>query len=223
MSHYHTITICGWGQKPDGLANIAPDAHMLSYANSESLEAWLEALEPMECDTLIGWSQGGQLALKAISEGVIKAKKLVLISVPYQFVVSSGIKCGMNNQQFVSFKYAFMAEPERTIKRFSLMMSHNDSHQKEVFNGVQSDREQIEKWEYWLELLGEFTAQEIDFSNIPEKVLLVHGADDVVVESSQTSVFMPFMPHAQVEIWDKCAHAPHLHDATRLKQLIEAM
>lgn len=223
MKKHNTITISGWGQRVDSLASIVPDAYHLAYGDFVSKEAWLASLEKTECELLVGWSQGGQLALRAVSEGLIKPKKLVLIGVPYQFVQGSGIKCGMHQEQFIAFKYSFLGDATRALKRFSIMVSHNDLHQKEVFSALTPDYDNAQKWEYWLDELGEFSAQEIDFTMMPEKVLLVHGLDDVVVESSQTSVFMPFMPHATIELWNKCAHAPHLHDTVRLKKLIEAL
>ncbi len=223
MTGTHTITITGWGQAADALECIAPGAKHLTYADFESVDAWMESLKGVECETLIGWSLGGQLALRAISEGFLKPSRLILLGTPYQFVHSNGMHCGMHQEQFVAFKYAFLADATRALKRFSVMVSHNDAYQKQVFSTLALDLNHAEKWEYWLEQLGEFSAQEIDFSTMPEKVLLVHGVDDVVVEASQTSIFKPFMPQASIELWDKCAHAPHLHDTQRLKQLIESL
>jgi pimeloyl-ACP methyl ester carboxylesterase len=158
-----------------------------------------------------------------VSEGVLRPKKLVLLAAPYQFVQSGDVNCGMHQEQFLAFKYAFLADPERALKRFSVMISHNDLHHRRIFAQLKSDLENAQKWEYWLEELKEFSAQWVDYSQLPERVLLVHGVDDVVVDATNTSIFLPFIPQARIELWDKCGHAPHLHDPERLKTLIESI
>lgn len=218
-----TITISGWGQAVDSLECVAPGAEHIAYAQHQSVQDALDALKGKSCEILIGWSQGGQLALRAVCDGVLKPKKLILLAAPFQFVEGEGMNCGMHEEQFLAFKYAFLADPERTLKRFSIMVAHNDSCKSQVLGSLQPDINNVKKWDFWLDQLEQFSCKEVDFTKMPEKTLLIHGVDDVVVEATQTSVFLAFMPHAELEMFDKCGHAPHLHDAARVRELITAL
>src|SRR5690349_8984668 len=122
----NVFTISGWGQAHDSLASIAPDsATHLDYSNFTNIGAFFDSIKGQAPDILVGWSLGGQIALRAISDGIIKPKKLVLLATPYQFVASKDVKCAMDRDTFNLFHTGFENDPVKAIKRFLTLISMN--------------------------------------------------------------------------------------------------
>lgn len=215
-----TLTFSGWGQKHTSLQNICGNnATHIHYAKHSSIDALFDALKNTETDLVIGWSLGGQLALRAINEGIIRTKKLVLLATPFQFIKSNDLKCGMSKDNFEEFKTSYQTQPEKTLQRFAQLIAKNDTHQKNIAKTLLTNFETHENWVYWLNQLGKFSCKEINFNTIPD-TLIIHGIDDTIVDFSQTSLFMPFIPPNQILSFDKCGHAPHLHDTNKVNQSI---
>ena len=63
-----TLCLSGWGQPADALASIAPDATHLGYTHHDNVADVLSAIakEAARYDRIIGWSLGGQLAVRAV-------------------------------------------------------------------------------------------------------------------------------------------------------------
>ncbi len=215
------VTISGWGQAYDALKAVTPDnATHFDYSNFASTAEFFKNLKGQNPDVVVGWSLGGQLALRAISEGVISPKSLVLIATPYQFVASKDIKCAMNIDNFNTFYNNFESDPVRTIKRFLTLISLNDSHAHDILVHLRNttNTEHASRWLYWLEELEKFSCNSVDFSLVP-KTFAIHGTDDTVVDSTQTGLFMPLIENYTLEAFTKCGHAPHLHDEARVREI----
>lgn len=215
------ISFSGWGQEYDALENIAHGAMHVDYKSFENIESLFKSMENTECDLLIGWSLGGQVALRALSSGTIRAKALVLLATPFQFVAGGGLKCGIDMDNFNNFVSGFKKDPVATLKQFALLVGKNDENAKDIIRKLKErDYENVEKWAYWLDELGNFSCSRIDFSRIP-KTLAIHGRDDSVVDVSQTGLFRPFIADYKLEVMDNCGHAPHLHNEPKVKRLVK--
>lgn len=217
------ITISGWGQPYDALKTIVPaDAIHIDYSHAPSIADFYRIIKNHNPDVIVGWSLGGQLALRAISDGVISPKSLVLLATPYQFVASKEIKCAMNVDNFNAFYNSFESDPVRTLKRFLTLISLNDSNAHDILMYLRhhTDTAHASRWLYWLSELESFSCNTIDFSYIP-KTLAFHGDDDTVVDIAQTGLFMPLISNYTLETFQKCGHAPHLHNEGKVRELIK--
>lgn len=218
------ITLSGWGQAYNSLANISPEgATHIDYTKFPSVDAFFKSLKDKNPDIIIGWSLGGQLALRAISEKILKPKKLILISTPYQFVASKDIKCSMSKDTFNTFHSNFESDPVKTLKRFLTLISLNDSNHHEILKELRhaTSTEHASRWLYWLEQLESFTCHSLDFSNVPE-TLAIHGLNDTIVDSTQTGLFKSLIKNYTLEMFENCGHAPHLHNEARVKEIVHA-
>ncbi len=218
------ITISGWGQAHDALAEVVPSgATHLDYSNFKTADEFFESIRGQNPDVVVGWSLGGQLALRALSEGIITAKALVLLATPYQFVASKDIKCGMDRDTFNKFYTNFENDPVKTIKRFMTLISLNDTHLHDILTKLRhsTSTDHAVRWRVWLDELENFSCNAIDFSQIP-KTYAVHGRDDTLVDITQTSLFKSLIKDYKLEVFDSCGHAPHLHDVARVAEIIKS-
>ena len=218
------ITLSGWGMAHDALAGVVPDsATHLDYSNFKNIDTFFSSIKGESLDVVVGWSLGGQIALRAISENIIKPKALILLATPYQFVANKEIKCAMDRDSFNLFVSGFANDPVQTLNRFITLVSLNDTKAHEILTTLRQNKtkEHAGRWLYWLEELENFSCNELDFSKMP-KTFAVHGRDDTIVDVTQTGLFKSLISDYTLEIFDYCGHAPHLHDEARVKEIIKA-
>lgn len=214
------LTLSGWTQPTDAIARaLAPNAATFDYSDYASAEASFEALEQYrDVDAIIAWSLGGQLVLRAIAAGVLKPNHLTLIAAPYQFVRSSG---GMDPTTYEQFRTNYAADPARTKGRFHALLAKGDREMRRILPllGHHHEVENTERWLPWFDELGRVNLADLDLSNLPP-TLVIHGENDAIVPVAQSELLTAHVPHITLERWDGVAHAPHLHDASRLQDAI---
>lgn len=220
-----TLALSGWGQPHDALHAIVPDATHFDYAHhatpEEAIAAIAEAAK--NHDRIIGWSLGGQLAVRGIAAGLIKPKKLVLIGVPFQFVKNDALTIGMPKDTYHLFSENYAANPERTLRKAWDLIAYNDVHEERVKSVLaKHDRKKVmeNNWGRWLEHLKIFSCRELRFDHFPA-TLIIHGDQDAVVRYEQADFFTRHLPHSRVETMPGCGHAPHWHDTQKIQELIE--
>ena len=76
---------------------------------------------------------------------------------------------------------------------------------------------QTQRWLPWFDDLGATTFAGADLSMIP-RATIIHGTADTIVPVTQAEMLAKALPNAALNIWEDAAHAPHLHDATRLME-----
>ncbi|MDX2073754.1 MAG: alpha/beta hydrolase [Alphaproteobacteria bacterium] len=213
-----TITLSGWGQPHDALAHLAPGSMAVDYAHAANAAEAIRMIASAQPERVIGWSLGGQLAVRAVAEGAVRPAQLVLIATPYQFVDSSTV----GRETFEKFSANYRANPQRTLHKAWELIHYEDAKSVCIADQLAMfDKEAVlrKDWLRWLHLLEGFSCDALDFSAFP-RTLLVHGTLDKVVGAAQSIRMAQRLPHARVEQWEHCGHAPHLHDAERLKGLI---
>ena len=115
------LTLTGWGQNVDALSSL--------YAGSESVDYFTHGVsgDTRIYDAVIGWSLGGAVAISALAEERIKAKRLILIATPYQFLQSGDYSFGMEQATFQQFCDSYAQNAEDTLGRFQRLMVKGDS------------------------------------------------------------------------------------------------
>ena len=218
------LTLSGWGQPYDALADLLPEATHMEYAHHEAIDQALDSIADtgQGYDVIIGWSLGGQLAARAIAAGKIKPKKLVLLATPFQFVEIGKNGIGMKRDTFEIFYHNFMKNPARTLNKAWDLVHYMDTQAKFIKDQLSTfskDAVLTRNWLNWLALINGYSCKELDFQSFPP-TLIVHGTRDAVVGVEQAECFVKHIASARLEIWQDCGHAPHWHDRNRLRSLI---
>lgn len=219
------LALSGWGQPHDTLSDVVSNATHFDYADYKTIDEALAAIakEAKSHDAVIGWSLGGQLAVRAIASGLMNPKKLVLIGAPFQFVHSGDAKIGMPRDKFQKFRDNYERNAARTLAKAWELIVLNDKNPDYVraqFEKYNQSSMLEKNWLHWLDMLDGFTCKNLDFSQFPPSLLL-HGAQDAVVEHSQAHEFVKLIPQAKHIIFEDAGHAPHWHDTQAVKNHIE--
>ena len=88
------LCLSGWGQKSESLQAIFNDFGKnyqiinFDYNQFSSIESLFTELSNLDIqpEIIIGWSLGGQLAIRSILAKIFKPKLLILLATPFQFV-----------------------------------------------------------------------------------------------------------------------------------------
>jgi pimeloyl-ACP methyl ester carboxylesterase len=222
------ICLSGWGQKFDSLEFIFKESNFdpffissLDYSSFVDVEKFFSFVESqnLNLEVLIGWSLGGQLAIRLVKEKILKPKLLVLIAPPFQMIKDTNVYAAMSQKTFNEFRSNFVNSPNKTLKQFSILTAMNDRNASEIAKTLDIKEENFENLVYWLDELKRFSCFDIDFSNMP-RTLFFQGAGDMIVHESQAKYFERKIKNFRLEIFKNCGHAPHLNDVARTRKTI---
>ena len=218
-----TLTLSGWGQPSDALANIAPGAAVFDYSAYADTGQATQALRAfVDAEHVIGWSLGGQLALHAIAAGALQPRRLTLIGVPFQFVKNDVVVQAMDRFTFDTFRNNYATAPERTATRFHSLLAKGDREARAVMQGLSNHPEiaNATRWLPWLDVLDHQPLSMLAMDAAPATTI-IHGSQDAIVPVAQAHMLAAALPGARVDIWEGAAHAPHLHDGARLQAAMQ--
>lgn len=214
------LTFSGWSQSPEALREVLPEsARMFDYAAYSTVESCFSALREENPDCVIGWSLGGQVLLRAISEGVIAPQKVILLATHYQAAKSEEIEDAAAHDALVKLLDDFIEDRAAMLKQFYLTCAYGDSAQRKVVQGMQAGKADGENWLYWLEELVGFSCETLDYDKIPPATL-IYGEADCIVPVSQAHILAGKLNDVRLHLLPGCAHAPHLHDPHRVREII---
>ena len=218
------LCLSGWGQKFDSLEQVFSESFFVSsfdYSLLNGVEEFFAEIESQKLnpDILIGWSLGGQLAIRLIERKILQPKLLILLAPPFQMVKDSRIQAGMAKATFEEFYQNFSAAPTQTLKQFAILTAMNDLNAREIAHTLDVSEKNFEQMKFWLKELERFSCFNLDFTNMP-RTLYFHGAGDMIVHSSQAEYFRERIKNLRLEIFKNCGHAPHLRDPGRLRKII---
>lgn len=214
-----TLLLSGWAQPVDALAHLSAGAAWFDYSAYATPEEAMRALEKMNPAYVIGWSLGGQLALRALAAGAMAPRHLTLIAAPHCFVGAGG----MGAETFRLFRDSYANDPSRTKTRFHGLVAKGDREAKRVMGalGHHPQVEQVARWLPWLDALAEYQTDAGRLASAPP-TLIIHGMNDAIVPMAQSEALARALPQAKLNLWEGAGHAPHLHDAARLRAEIAA-
>lgn len=218
------LNLSGWGQKFDSLEHVFSESFFVQsfdYSKLDSVEKFFAevAVQKINPEVLVGWSLGGQLAIRLIEKKVLQPKLLVLIAPPFQMIKNSRVQAGMAQKTFDEFYENFSSAPTQTLKQFAILTSMNDRNSKEIASTLDVSEDNFEQLKFWLKELERFSCFDVDFSNMP-RTLYFHGAGDMIVHVSQAEYFRERIKNLRMEIFKNCGHAPHLSDPEKFRKII---
>ena len=198
--------ISGFGQEPKALQNVFTnkDTIGLNYLETKNFEDLLTRdLKPYDNEVVIGWSLGGQVAVRLIEKQILKPKLLILIATPFQFV--------QDKETFKQFEYVLDENPEQAMAYLANLSTYNDNNPEDVLKNMASI-ENTDNLYSWLKEL-EFSCFDVDFKDFP-KTIYIWGEGDAVVNNHQRytlqyKYFANKISDFKVEIIKNCGHAPH--------------
>jgi len=218
--------LSGWGQKTDSLEFIFNDqcfgpifVESLDYAQFNKAEEFFDSIKINSPEILIGWSLGGQLAIRLIEKQILKPKLLILIAPPFQLVKDARIQAGMAPATFKKFRDDFANAPGKALKQFAILTAMNDRNAADIARDLDVNDKNFIQLVYWLDELSRFSCFDVDFSNMPRTVYF-HGAGDMIVAAAQAQYFRSRIKNFREETFLRCGHAPQLNDISRLRKII---
>lgn len=222
------ICLSGWGQKHNSLESIFSEScfdpffvSSIDYSAYSSPDKFFEDIKSQNLDAeiLIGWSLGGQLAIRLIEQKIINPKLLILIAPPFQMVKDQRIQAGMAKRIFKDFYQNFSTAPDKTLKQFSILTAMNDRNASEIARTLDINDQNFTQLKIWLEELSRFSCFDVNFTGMP-RTIFAQGAGDMIVHPSQAEYFKQRIKNFRLEIFKNCGHAPHLSDIDRLRKII---
>ena len=111
------LSLSGWGQKFDSLKTIFKDPTFdpiflkknpvihFDYTKFNNVEDFFTNIKSQNLNPkiVIGWSLGGQLAIRLIEKKIITPKTLILIAPPFQMVKDENISTAMSKKTYQEF------------------------------------------------------------------------------------------------------------------------
>lgn len=225
------LCISGWGQKFDSLEFIFCEQIFdpiffgkilsLDYSSLTDVEEFFADVKSQNLnpDMLIGWSLGGQLALRLIEKKILNPKLLILIAPPFQMVKSEKITAAMTQNTFAEFRANLVKAPTQTLKQFSILTAMNDRNASGIARNLDVNDKNFDGLIYWLDELKRFSCFDLDFSKMP-RTLFFQGAGDMIVHSSQAEYFKSCIENFRLEMFKNCGHAPQLSDIEKMRKII---
>lgn len=220
------LTLSGWGQPHDALAEVFPDATHLKYSHLPSMQQALELIADTGrgYDAIVGWSLGGRLAAQAAYTGLMQPGKLVLIASAFQFAKTTELQLGISQDQNLKFRDNYQRNPRRALDKGWELIIKGDKHAERIRTRFVDSAKQVvldgNDWLRWLDDLNGFTFHGKDLGHMPP-VLLIHGENDAIVYPEQSHHYAGLLPQAELLLMEDCGHAPHWHDPALVRESVE--
>lgn len=215
------LTLNGWAQPASGLHALAPTAEAFDYSALKSYGQLADALRGQACTYLLGWSLGGQLAVRLLMDQIVTAEKVILIAPPYRFVANEDFPNAMPPEIFAAFRRNYTEDTERTVARFDALIAKGDSRASAVLRHLPLYPAacDTDRWLPWLNILAGFDMKHLPIEQLPP-ALILYGEQDKIVKPAHAHAYAQRMKNARVLIYIDAGHAPHLHDIEKTQAAI---
>jgi pimeloyl-[acyl-carrier protein] methyl ester esterase len=191
-----------------------------------TLAAWADDLAHALPDhaTLVGWSLGGQVALRAALDHPEKVERLVLLAATPKFLAADDWAHGMPAGDLAAFADALRAEPEHTLLRFLSLQTRGMAGQKTLLHDLRARLFAAPPATDAALAAGLAILRDTDLRDevrdVAQPTLVVHGALDTLTPKGAGAWLAAALPQARhVEI-PRAAHAPHLSHADEVAAAI---
>lgn len=213
--------ISGFGQEPQTFKNVFSnkDVIALDYLQNKNFEDLLTLdLKAYDNEVVIGWSLGGQVAIRLIEKQILKPRLLILIATPFQFVEDDKNEVGMPSQSFNQFQYVLNDKPKHALGYLEHLTSLGDKNPEDVLKNMVAI-ENTDNLYSWLKELKDFNCFNVDFKNFP-KTIYICGDGDAVVNYKQNKYFSERLSDFEMQMIFSCGHAPHFSHKNEFLNII---
>jgi len=181
-----------------------------------TLQAWADDLAQQLPDsaTLLGWSLGGQVAMRAALDHPHKIGRLILLASTPRFVATDDWPGGMAAADLQDFGAALIGDPQATLLRFLSLQTRGMAGQKALLQQLRqmllatpaSDGEALAAG---LAILRD-TDLRAELPRLTQSTLVLHGALDTLTPPTAGLWLSTALPAARHIEFARAAHAPHL-------------
>jgi len=181
-----------------------------------TLQGWADDLVQQLPDnaTLLGWSLGGQVAMRAALDHPHRIARLVLLASTPKFVATEDWARGMASADLEEFGAALLADPQATLLRFLSLQTRGMPGQKTLLQQLRqtllaAPAPRSEALAGGLAILRD-TDLRSELSRLTQPTLVLHGALDTLTPPAAGAWLADILPAAQHVGFPRAAHAPHL-------------
>ncbi len=181
-----------------------------------TLRGWADDLAEQLPDNamLLGWSLGGQVAMRATLDHPHKITRLVLLASTPKFVATETWTRGMAMADLADFGAALLADPEATLLRFLSLQTRGMPGQKALLQQLRQTLlaapvARSEALAGGLAILRD-TDLRAELPRLTQPTLVLHGALDTLTPPAAGAWLAETLPAARHVEFDRAAHAPHL-------------
>lgn len=181
-----------------------------------TLQSWADDLAQQlpQHSTLLGWSLGGQVAMRAALDHPHTISRLVLLASTPAFVATADWPAGMALGDLEAFGAALIADPTATLLRFLSLQTRGMPEQKAVLHALRqaflseppADAGALASG---LDMLRH-TDLRADLPELSQPTLVVHGALDTLTPPAAGAWLAATLPNARHSVLPRAAHAPHV-------------
>ena len=232
----------GWGMNPrvfDGMiAQLNEHLTLLPLAlpghggteilTTDTLSTWAMQISAQLPDQtiLLGWSLGGQVAMRIALDHPSQIKRLILVSSTPKFVLDDSWQAGIPLADIMSFGEDMQRDTRATLLRFLTLQTRGASAQKVL---LESLRETFfaaplpapQALSAGLEMLVH-TDLRTELATLTQPTLVIHGSLDKLTPPNAGAWLAEAIPHAKYCLIDGAAHAPFLsHPQQVAKAILE--
>jgi len=196
-----------------------PDNTLASWANDL-------AQQLPDNTTLLGWSLGGQVAMRAALDHPHKISRLILLSSTPRFVATDAWMHGMAAADLEAFGAALLADPQATLLRFLSLQTRGVADQRSLLQPLRMSLQSLPQADDMALSSGLAMLRDTDLraelSRLQQPTLVLHGAADTLTPPGAGIWLAETLPAAQHIEWPRAAHALHLSHSEAVAAAIKA-
>lgn len=191
-----------------------------------TLQGWADDLAQQlpPHTTLLGWSLGGQVAMRAALDHPGKIARLILLASTPRFVTAGDWVHGMAASDLQDFGAALVADSQATLLRFLGLQTRGMPNQKTLLQQLRqtlltAPAPSAAALTGGLHILQQTDARD-EVPRIGQPTLVLHGALDTLIPPAAGAWLAGALPDARHVELARAAHAPHLSHAAEVAAAI---
>lgn len=163
---------------------------------------------------VLGWSLGGQVAMRAALDFPLKISRLVLLASTAKFVEAKDWPHGMAASDLDDFAAALLREPEATLLRFLSLQTRGMAGQKTRLQQLRQGLQALPQATPLALTSGLAILRETDLRaalpQLHQPTLVMHGALDTLTPRDAGAWLAAQLPAATWVEFPRASHAPQL-------------
>ena len=173
---------------------------------------------------LLGWSLGGQVAMRIALDYPLQIERLILVSSTPKFVLDDSWQAGLPLADIMSFGEDMQSDTRATLLRFLTLQTRGASAQKMLLESLRetffaAPMPASQALTAGLEMLLH-TDLRADVATLTQPTLIIHGSLDKLTPPSAGEWLTKAIPNAKYCLIDGAAHTPFLSHTQQVAETI---